>query len=279
MIAGILLLVAAAPASSADATGPSDGTLQTIAEQSFAEGEKLRADGVRARAAFGRSAVAYDVLWQRGYHNPELTLNRAHAHQLAGDLPRAIAALHEGLGEARWSRPLQVALIEARSSVGYPLVGDLAGHCRPSPPRTISSRMSPPEAWLIAAVLWLVVCGGVARYAMKRAGPWLFVSGLAAAALAFLGVLWLQDERQWQRENANPLLVLTDDVLLRTGNADGRGSPTEAYPPRLEPKLPRGVEVRQLWKRGGWVQVRLAGGVVGWVPESAVLRVRTTPAP
>jgi hypothetical protein len=59
MIAGILLLVAAAPASSADATGPSDGTLQTIAEQSFAEGEKLRADGVRARAAFGRSAVAY----------------------------------------------------------------------------------------------------------------------------------------------------------------------------------------------------------------------------
>ena len=56
------------------------------------------------------------------------------------------------------------------------------------------------------------------------------------------------------------------DAYLRKGNS-------EFYPARLEAVLPKGVEARELTRRGGWVQVRLAGGAVGWLPETAVLKV------
>ena len=272
MIGG-LLLFAISLTSSPDSAGLPDRAMLTIAEESFAEGSVYRSDGLKARAAFARSAIAYDELWQRGYRNPELTLNRAHAHQLAGNLPRAIAALHEGLTVTPWSRPLQVALEEARASVGYPLVGDLANQCRPHLAPTISSRMSPAEAWWIAGVLWLLACAGIARFTMTRTTWWLIFAGAASVALALLGGVWLHDYRHRQRETAEPLLIVSEDILLRTGNSDGHGSSLEAYPARLEPKLPRGVEVRQLWQRGGWVQVRLASGVIGWLPETAVMRV------
>jgi hypothetical protein len=265
MTGSLFLLFAVSPISSPGSTAMSEGALLAIAEQSFAQGVALRMDSAKARPTFARSAIAYDELWERGYRNPEMTLNRARAHQLAGNLPRAIAALHEGLEVTRWNRPLQVALEDARSAVGYPLTGDLSSLCRPTNPPSVSSRMSPLEAWSIAAVLWLLVCGGVARFAMTRTMWWLMFAGFAMAALALLGAVWLQDYRH-HHGNSPPLLIVNDDVFLRKGNS-------KEYPTRLEPRLPRGVEIRELGRRGGWVQVRLSSGIIGWLPETAVIAV------
>jgi acyl-coenzyme A synthetase/AMP-(fatty) acid ligase len=101
---------------------------------------------------------------------------------------------------------------------------------------------------------------------MTRAGWWLAFAGLMLAALALLGGLWWQDDRQRRREAAEPLVIVTQDATLRRGNAEG-------YPARLDAKLPRGVEARALTRRGGWVQVRLAGGAIGWLPATATLKV------
>jgi hypothetical protein len=270
MTGSLVLMLAVSPISTPSSTGMSESALLAIAEQSFAEGVALRHDSAKARPAFARSAIAYDDLWMMGYRNPELTINRAHAHQLAGDLPKAIAALHEGLEATRWNRTLQVALEDARSAVGYPLTGDLSSQCRPTITPSISNRMSPTEAWTIATVLWLLFCGGVARFAMTRAVWWLMFAGLALVALAILGGVWFQEYRHNQRDNSVPFLIVTDDVLLRRGNS-------REYPTRLEPRLPRGVELRELSRRGGWVQVRLARGVIGWLPETAVMAVRSSP--
>jgi hypothetical protein len=261
MTAAALVLLAVVPTSAA-----ADDDVLADAERAFAEGTALRLDAAKARPTFARAAAGYDELWRRGHHNPDLALNRAGAHRLAGNLPRATAALHEGLAVARWHRPLQVALEDARAAVAYPLVGDLAVQCRPTPTATIGTRMSAAEAWLLAGGLWLLACGGVARFAMTRAGWWLAFAGVALAALALLGVLWWQDARLCRRDAAEPLVIVAQDVTLRRGNAEG-------YPARLEPRLPRGVEARELTRRGGWVQVQLAGGVVGWIPASAVLTV------
>lgn len=268
MIGSLLILFAISPISSQGSTGLPDAALLAIAEQSFTEGTALRHDSAKGRLAFARSAIAYDDLWQRGFHSPELALNRAHARHLAGNLPGAIAALHEGLAVTRWSRPLQVALEDARSSVGYPLTGELSSQCRPTVVITISSRMSPTEAWLIASFLWLLVCGSVARFVMAHAMRWLLLTGMALVALALLGGAWSQDYRRQQQEEATPLLIVNEDVILRKGNS-------RDYPARLEPKLPHGVEIRELSRRGGWVQVRLASGVIGWLPETAVLKVQS----
>ncbi len=242
---------------------PPDADILATAERAFAEGIELRSDTEKARPAFARAAVGYDELWRSGHTNPELALNRARAHRLAGNLPAAIVALHEGLAVTRWDRRLQVELEDARAAVGYP-GGDLAGQCRPAPPASIGTRASPVDLLFAVGGLWLLACLGVARFAMTRAPGWLMFSTVLLAGLAVLGVFWLQDYRHHERENELPLVVVSQDAMLRKGNAD-------AYLPRLESKLPRGVEARKLTERGGWVQVRLVGGVVGWLPASSVL--------
>jgi hypothetical protein len=262
------VLLAVAPVSPPESASRPGAEVLAAAEAAFADGVRLREDSAKARPAFARAAAGYDELWRRGFRDADLALNRVHARRLAGDLPGAIVALNEGLAAARWSRPLRVALEDARSAVAYPHGTDLAAQCRPVPAKTVGMRMSPAEAWAAAALLWLAACAGVARFAMTRAGWWLVFAGLALAALAILGGFWLQDARLRERENAEPLLVVADDVVLRRGNSAN-------YPARLDsqPQLPSGVEVRELTRRGGWVQVRLASGAVGWLPETSVLKV------
>lgn len=251
-----------APPAAASPTPP-DADQLAAADAAFARGVSLRDDAAAARPEFARAAGVYDAVWRTGVRSPELALNRANAHRLAGNLPEAVVALNEGLAAARSSRPLQVALEEARAAVAYPVTADLAAQCRPVPPRTVGTRMSPVEAWLVAGALWLLACAGVARFAMTRTGSWLAFAAAGVAGLAALGGLWRQDADRLAAANEHPLVVVAADALLRKGNAD-------AYPGRLEPKLPKGVEARELARRGGWVQVRLAGGAVGWLPASAV---------
>ncbi len=257
-----VLLVAFLSASPAVASSPAD-TL-AAAESAFAEGVELRTDSAKARPAFARAAAAYDVLWNRGHRTPELALNRARAHRLAGSLPRCVAALHDGLAVARFARPLQVELDDARAAVPFPLDGELAAQCRPTAVGTVSARMSPADAWFAAGFLWLLACIGAARFAMTRNAGWLGFAAPWLVGLALLGGSWLQDARHRARDESLPLLVVADDVMLRKGNAD-------AYQPRVEPALPKGAEVREVSRRGGWVQVRLPGGAIGWLPEAATL--------
>jgi hypothetical protein len=234
------------------------------AERAFAEGVELRQDSAQAIPAFARAAASYDLLWNSGFHTPELALNRARAHRLAGNLPKCIAALHDGLAGARFSRALQVELDDARAAVVFPLDGELASQCRPKRTGTVSARMSPADAWVAAGILWLLACAGVARFAMTRNTLWFTVTALGVVGLACLGWLWIQDARYREHNESLPLLVVTRDAPLRRGNA-------EAYPPRIDTPLPPGAEVRELARRGGWVQVQLSGGAVGWLPESAVI--------
>jgi hypothetical protein len=258
----LVLVALVLTASPAFATSPTEAL--AAAEAAFAEGVALRHDSAKARPTFARAADRYDVLWSLGFRSPELARNRSRAHRLAGNLPKSIAVLHEGLAATRFARPLQVELEDARAAVQFPLDGELAAQCRPRPYVGVSTRMSVADAWVVAGGLWLVACTGVTRFAMTRNGFWLVVAGLGTTALLVLGGLWIQDDRRRTRDESLPLLIVFDDTTLRRGNAP-------AYPPRLDAVLPKGAEVRELTRRGGWVQVQLPGGAIGWLPESAVI--------
>ncbi len=240
------------------------GERLAAAEAAFAEGVNLKGDREKARPAFARAAAQYDALWDQGFRTPDVAINRARAHRLAGNLPRAVAALHAGLAVARYSRPLQVELEQARAAVAFPLDGELAAQLRPSPYRGISTRMSPAEAWVLAGGLWLVACAAVARFVMTRAAVWPVAAAAGVCALGALGWLWARDARDRARDESLPLLIVSEDTTLRRGNAG-------SYPARLGAALPRGAEVRELSRRGGWVQVRLPGGAVGWLPQDAAV--------
>jgi len=266
----LALVLSAGPAFASP--GPTDAEILAFAEESFSQGVNLRDDSRKARSAFAQSATGYDELWQRGHRNPKLALNRAHSHRLAGNLPAAIVALNEGIAVSPWNRSLQLALEDARNAVAYPLTGDLVTQCRPPATVGISTRMSPIEAWVIAGLMWLLACGGVARFAMTRRPAWLLWGVVCVVGLAVLGSAWWQDSRERQHAKEATSVVLAHDVVLRKGNAS-------TYPARLDAKLPRGVEARKLVERGGWIQLQLAGGIVGWVPASAVLGLRELEEP
>ncbi len=244
--------------------------LLAAAEAAFAEGVAHRHDAATARAAFARAATAYDELWGNGEPTPALALNRAKAHRLAGNLPAALLALNEGLVAFPWHRPLQVALEDARAAVDYPAASGLARQCRPPPPSGLSSRVSPGEAWLVCGGCWLVACGAATRFAMTRRPGWLGCSALATLAVVTCGYLFDRDPDDLPERH--PVVILTRQETLRSGNS-------AAFPPRLEPPLPAGVEARKLAERGGWVQVQLAGGAVGWLPAGSVLVAGRTVRP
>ena len=240
-----------------------DPDLPASADRAFAEGVALRGDSAAARPRFRAAAAGYDALWRQGHRTPAVAVARGRAHRLAGDLPQAVAALAAGHAAARYDRSVQQELEDARSAVVYPFEGNLAAACRPAPASGIASRMSPAEAWLIAGGLWLGACLATARAAMTRSPAWVVAAGVALIGLVTLGGFWWDDAR---RLDARPVLVLAVDAPLRTGNGD-------SYPARegFERPLPKGVEARELLRRGGWVQVELAGGAVGWLPERSVL--------
>ncbi len=105
------------------------------------------------------------------------------------------------------------------------------------------------------ATLWLAV---------RRRGL-LAAGGAALAAAGLLAILAIREEGRWRQEIIHPVAVIREDnVVLRKGNG-------WSYPPRYESPLNRGVEAQLLFAKGDWLQIRLSGGEVGWIPRSAAL--------
>ncbi|HTU90829.1 MAG TPA: hypothetical protein VMF69_12190, partial [Gemmataceae bacterium] len=118
---------------------------------------------------------------------------------------------------------------------------------------------------LAAVGCYVLGCVVVTRWRMVRRERLLTV-GLLALLLAGVlsGWLLLRAEERHERE-IHPLVVIArNGVLLRRGNS-------MVFPPRYDTPINRGIEGRLLFERGGWVQIELSGGEIGWVPREAVL--------
>ena len=193
----------------------------------FEEGLKFRDDAAKARPRFREAARLYDELWQRGLSRSRSSRSTARTRTASratspapssrstkDSRPRAGA----GRCKSRWKMPGR------RSRTRFTAISRRsAGRLR----RDDRHANVAGRGEAIAALLWLFVCAGVARFAMTRAGRgWPSRdSGLRGSAL--LGGLWLHDHRVRERESEYPLVVVAEDVHLRKGNA-------ESFPVRLD---------------------------------------------
>lgn len=221
-------------------------------DAAFARGLELKEDAKAARPHLVEAARGYDAEWRGGNRSPVLATNRSRAHYLAGDLPGAILAARSGLKETPYDADLTSQLETLRSQVPYP------ADTRPKRAGGLRTRLSPWDLFVVAVMGVVAFVVGVARQFTTRdwwALPALLV-GVVLLALVGLAGWQLQRVAAEQPE----VLVLVRPTTLRKGNGD-------TYEPRLDTALPRGAEVVVRHRRGGWVQVELAGGVVGWVPE------------
>jgi tetratricopeptide (TPR) repeat protein len=254
-----LLLTAAAPAGTS-----SDAELLGQAEAAFQEGVRLRVHPQEARRFFRQAADGYEELRRRGIHNAALDRNLGNAALLAGDLPRAILAYRRGLRLSPDDHELRTSLAHARSEVVYPEPGNLGrppvDHWPPWLPRATAVRLL-----ALAVVFYALVWLAFTRWLMTQRGWLLAAGGLGLALVAVLAFLLMGEVRQARFEADHPLVVIArDKVVLRKGNGD-------AYPPRYDTPLNRGVEARLIFARNDWLQIELSAGEVGWVPRNAVL--------
>jgi hypothetical protein len=278
-----LLIAASAPASAQRLDGAYEW-----ATEAFEGGVASRSDSPAARSQFADAARWFDIAW--GIVLPEeevetnrilksknipswfppppcpaLALNRGHAHFLAGNLPQAIRAFHDGLALAPYDAELQQSLAAARATIDYPNPSDPAERTRPDPPSRLRNRVAPWDLYRAAVVCWVLIVVGLGKRFTTQPGWAVPVAAAGGVGFLVIAACGWQMHRERLADEANPVAVVaTDGVTLRKGNGD-------SFPPRIEAKLPRGAEVRVIGRRGGWAQVELPGRAVGWLPETGVI--------
>ena len=247
--------------------GPAgESELAESARREFRAGCDLRGDSAAARPHFANAARCYRELWQRGERSPELVQQWARSEFLNGALPAAIAAAHAGLRIAPHHAELQRDLETYRDGVVAPANAKPDERLRPDRIAGVRTRIG---AWdffgLASAGAGICSLGMFRRF--TRGATWATPSIAVGIVMLMIcgGLAWSRGI-EMEADLAEPTTVLRRDEILRKGNG-------EAYPARIETPLPRGAEVRAVGRRGGWVQVRLAGGAMGWLPERALLPI------
>jgi hypothetical protein len=236
-------------------------------EQAYQAGLAEQERPERARARFQEAADAFRVVWDGGSRSPELARDLAQSLLLAGDLPASIGFYRQAL--ARWphDRALQEGLTYARAQVAYPKNPELNNQARPEIPFSLRRLFAPDEWDLIAGLSFALGCLAIARALATNRQRWWWIGGFALVVAAGMTIAW---QREANRENndqtrQNPAVLQASTFLYRGNGVE--------YPPRFPEKLPAGVEIHVVGERGAWLQIRLAGGALGWVEKKNVLSI------
>ncbi len=262
LTAGLLLALGQ---SSGEPQALGDAELLRRAEAAFRAGAAQRADPEKARQAFAEAAHHYGLLRQRGADNADLYRNAGNAHLLAGELPEAILAYRRGLRCAPHDAELRANLEYARDQVLY--VGP-EGRGRPLADDW-PSWMPPLDRGLFlmaAFLLYALACVSAVRGLLAGRDTGLGQAAVLLALAVAAGGLWTYLTWRVSRDAGQPVMVVSaEEVPLWRGN----GPTHEMH--KTMPHLHRGMEGRLLHRRGGWLQVRLPGGEIGWLPQTAAL--------
>jgi hypothetical protein len=259
------LLVVALLATLALASARTDEEIFAQAEDAFRQGVDNKIRILQARKHFSEAADAYRELHCRGVRSPALSLNLGNAALLADRWPEAVWAYHGGLRLDPNDRTLRKNLEFARAKVLYPP----AGQGRPDADVWPDWLHRPTLCELYCALglsyllAWLA---GTSALISRQSRLFLLASALIlVTAIAGAG-LW-NELRQTEIDRLTPLVVVANNTEFYRGNG-------KSYPQHpVLPVLPRGLEARQLHRRGAWLQIRLTTGEVGWVPIGVVLIV------
>lgn len=231
----------------------------------FDQGVQAKQDPNQARKHFVEAAAKFSQLQAAGAHNADLYLNWGNAELLADNVPAAILAYRRGLRLAPGRRDLldNLALAQARIH------------------STGGGTTSATDAWL-SLIPWLpaylhgmlfaatvlayaLACLSLATWLKLRPGRLPGRAMLLLVLTAACAFFWHREHARLQHDLDHPLVVMKRETPLVLGNGP-------SYPPHPSiATLQAGMEARRLGQRGGWLQIQLAGGAIGWVPATAAL--------
>lgn len=248
----------------------SDSELVHKAETTRTRALTLREQPNQAWPQLQEAMKAYEELHRRGIRNPTLYLHLGNLYFISGRAGDAVFSFRRGLQLAPAHPLLRSNLNLARQQVLY---HKNTGCGRPPidsrPPWLPRFQMAD---WMLI-VIWLAFlacCVCATRAWMKRDRRLWIVGGAGFALVLLVGGLMVVLDHYDRPDSEHPFLVIRKEgssekpLLLRLGNG-------ARYPTTSSIPLRQGMEGELLTKRGGWVQMKLASGEVGWVPEESVL--------
>ncbi|MGE3180451.1 MAG: hypothetical protein AB7N71_02395 [Phycisphaerae bacterium] len=260
-----MYLVLACPLLSAHAEPLSHSRQNEILQTSltaFDEGiAQFRDDPNAAQKNFRAAIDGFEALTAAGVESAALRYNLGNAYFRANDLGRAVL---------NYRRALENDPNHARARANLDFVrARVAPHLSDTGNAGIWKSLSFLNVSLSAQTrLWLCALAGIVGWGAlllraRRRAPALMGVGIVGALIA----MTLASSLWWQisdRTTRPPAVVVQDNVTIRLGRGDGSD-------PAMREPLGPGVELRVLQTRAGWLEVKLANGLEGWIPESAAL--------
>lgn len=224
--------------------------------------ERYAQDRRAAEAALDECIAAYTALAEtHGARTAPVLTNLGAAHLLRGDIGRAVLNLRRAERLNPGDRRVIDMLAAARGRVGTvapPTLGARATDAflfwRGRVPRPLLAGL--------AAGAWVIACAAGAA-AVARSSARARVFALACALVALLGAGLLLAERGAVGTRSAVVVIQAGEQLLR-------GPSVEVFEPVYAEPLSPGVEAEVLDRHGGWLQVRISGGLEGWLRGDSV---------
>ncbi len=242
-----------------------DEQILAEAQGAFERGVDSKSRLLQARKHFSESTDAYLELHRRGIRTPALYANLGNAAVLADRWSEAIWAYQLGLKLDPNDKAMRDHLTFARGKVIYPPAGQgrLAAETWPY----WAHRPTMDGLFVLFAAAYLLTWFAATGAFVGRQFRFLILTGILIGITTVFGVgLWQLLQQAWI-DRETPIVVLVGNTDFHRGNA-------ASYPKHdVLPLLPRGLEARQLHRRGAWLQIRLTTGETGWVHASNVLVV------
>jgi tetratricopeptide (TPR) repeat protein len=233
------------------------------ASENISGTQMVTANQLYEAGGFAEAIAQYERLVDSGIREGRLFYNLGGAYFKLGDLGRAVLNFRRAQRllprDGDVAENLKLARAQTLDRIEVENEGAVINVVR-----RLVSWTTLDEAAVAVLTLWIILCGlAVSAIIWRhRRGLLLYMAG-GIATLLILGLLSI-GIRYIDEHGQPPAVVVAAEVKVRSGPGDNY---------LTEFSLHAGAEVRVVEQRGGWIRIGLPGGLQGWAPGEAVIRI------
>ena len=239
-------------------------------DDAFAEGNAAaeRNDWPAALAAYEEAAALLP------HRNAVLSYDLGTAYANTGDLGRAMYHLQRAMdwrggptADVLESARANLAVVRRSAELQATTNNLLIDRPQTSWDLIVEAFEAPMIGWLTLLSGWIFLAMLLLHRRRSRAGRSRL--GITRATLVVLGICWLVPGvlHGWAIRAAGE----SPEAIVLDAHVDAREGPGSHR--KIEFALQGGARVRIVDRSPGWQQIRLPGGVTGWVPEQSIGRI------
>lgn len=211
---------------------------------------------------FDGARQCFQEIVESGIRSATVYFNLGNAYFKNGEIGRAIACYRRAQVLSPLDKDVKANLEVARALIS--IDGQISGYQSSAGSRSIFWPLSFAQNARVCYMLaYLVACSVVGAILVERSQRWVLLKialGLVIC-LIFFGSLYFHQTSLLKR-NGDGVIIANTTIVA------GPGAAFEELG-----RLSQGIEVSILSESGIWLEVKLPGGIIGWVPKESVERL------